>query len=683
MRSLLLSILLISPALAHAEESPLAGVRRVVFLGDSITYSGQYVEYVEAYMRARDPSLRCEFLNLGLPSENLSGLTEPGHADGRFPRPGLHERLGRVLERLKPDFIVACYGMNDGIYSPYSEERFQTFRDGIQTLRDRAKAIGAKVLHVTPPVFDPAPILANTLPAGLDEYRKPYRGYDEVMDLYSAWLLAHRGVGWDVVDGHGPMERRLADERRRNPSFRFAGDGVHINEAGHWLIARPILLHWGTPAAELEDVPTGEQALAKLPNGSAVLKLVQRKQRLLRDAWLTAIGHKRPEMTKGLPLEEAEEQAAEIEDEIRKRPEQQADRPALRRGYTIPLVDLASQEGRRVVVDREKGRYLGHPTTVLLEDGKTMRIVYPKGHGRGAIVMKRSTDGGLTWSDRLPTPENWATSKETPTIHRVVDARGVKRLILFSGLYPIRMSVSEDDGARWTPLKPIGDFGGVVAMASVERLKNGDYLALFHDDGRFLHDSGKTDRFLVYKTVSHDGGLTWGPPEVIARHPTAHLCEPGLIRSPDGSKIAVLLRENSRKLNSFVIVSDDEGRTWSEPKELPGALTGDRHVGKYAPDGRLFVSFRDTTHESPTKGDWVGWVGTFDDIIQGREGQYRIRLMDDTKGADCAYPGVEVLPDGTFVATTYGYWTAGEPPYIVSVRFKLAEIDKLAKATPD
>ncbi len=300
-----------------------------------------------------------------------------------------------------------------------------------------------------------------------------------------------------------------------------------------------------------------------------------------------------------------------------------------------------------------------------------MIVVYPKGHGKGAIVMKRSTDGGLSWSDRLPVPENWSTSRETPTIHRIVDLRGTRRLILFSGLYPIRRSVSEDDGRTWSPLEPIGDFGGIVAMASVERLKNGDSMALFHDDGRYLRAGGKPTRFRVYKTISHDGGLTWGRPEVIAEHPTAHLCEPGLIRSPDGRQIAVLLRENSRKLNSFVIFSDDEGRTWTEPRELPGALTGDRHVGKYAPDGRLFLSFRDTTHESPTKGDWVGWVGTYDDIVAGREGQYRVRLMDNHRAADCAYPGVEVLPDGTIVATTYGHWTEGEEPYIVSVRFKL------------
>jgi hypothetical protein len=81
---------------------------------------------------------------------------------------------------------------------------------------------------------------------------------------------------------------------------------------------------------------------------------------------------------------------------------------------------------------------------------------------------------------------------------------------------------------------------------------------------------------------------------------------------------------------------------------------------------------------SKTKGDWVGWVGTFEDIEQGREGQYRVRLMDNHRGADCAYPGVELLPDGTFVTTTYGHWTKGETAYVVSVRLKLEELDERA-----
>ena len=349
----------------------------------------------------------------------------------------------------------------------------------------------------------------------------------------------------------------------------------------------------------------------------------------------------------------------------------------------IRHLDLAGQAQRQIIVDREDGQYLGHPTTVLLEDGKTIVIVYPKGHGKGAVILKRSTDGGLTWSGRMPTPENWSTSLETPTIHRVIDPDGKKRLIVFSGMMPIRSSLSEDDGITWTPLKPIGDFGGIVAMASVERLKDGSYMALFHGDGsKAVAGKFEPKRFRVKKTISRDGGLTWGEPIVIAESDELHLCEPGLVRSPDGRQIAVLLRENSRKHNSHLITSDDEGETWSKPRALPLSLTGDRHTAKYAPDGRLFIAFRDMAKDSPTQGDWVAWVGTYDDIVNGRDGQYRVRLMDNHSKWDCAYPGVEVLPDGTVVTTTYGHWNPDEKvkPYIVSVRLKLDELDAMAKS---
>ncbi len=353
-------------------------------------------------------------------------------------------------------------------------------------------------------------------------------------------------------------------------------------------------------------------------------------------------------------------------------------------GYTIPTLDLADQTQRQVLIDREPGQYLGHPTTVLLEDGKTMLCVYPKGHGRGAIVYKRSADGGKTWSERLPTPKSWATSREVPTLHRVIDADGKKRIIVFSGLYPCRMAVTEDDGQTWSELKPVGEWGGIVQMGCVEELKTGKghYMAMFHDDGRFFTQKANRQNpvvFTLFKTYSRDGGLTWSFPKAVYESSDVHLCEPGIIRSPDGKQLAVLLRENSRRRNSHVIFSNDEGTTWTKPRELPAALTGDRHTGRYAPDGRLFISFRDKTHKTPTPGDWVAWVGTYEDIVKGREGQYRVRLMDNHKGGDCAYPGVELLPDGTIVTTTYGHWTKGEAPYIVSVRLKLEELDAMAK----
>ncbi|MED6327242.1 MAG: sialidase family protein, partial [Verrucomicrobiota bacterium] len=313
------------------------------------------------------------------------------------------------------------------------------------------------------------------------------------------------------------------------------------------------------------------------------------------------------------------------------------------KGYTIPTIDLSHQTYRQVVIDREKGQYLGHPTTVLLEDNKTMLIVYPKGHGRGGIVYKRSTDGGLTWSKRLPTPKSWETSREVPTIHQVIDAKGTKRLIMWSGLYPARLAVSENNGQSWSELTRAGDWGGIVVMGCLEPVKTGKghYMAMFHDDGRFFTSQAKQEKpvvFPLFKTFSMDGGLTWSHPEAILARSDVPLCEPGMMRSPDGRQLCVLLRENSRRRNSYVIFSNDEGKTWTKPRELPASLTGDRHTGRYTKGGRLFISFRDRTHKSLTSGDWVAWVGTYEDIAKGREGQYRVRLMDNTKGADCAYP---------------------------------------------
>jgi hypothetical protein len=358
-----------------------------------------------------------------------------------------------------------------------------------------------------------------------------------------------------------------------------------------------------------------------------------------------------------------------------------APEPAMPRGYSIPIVDLDNDADRHVTVDREAGQYLGHPTTHLLKDGKTIIVVYPKGHGRGAIVMKRSNDAGLTWGDRLETPESWESSREVPTIFPCTGRDGSERLLLFSGLYPIRMASSDDAGETWSPLEPLGTYGGIVAMSDCIEFDDGRVMCFFHDDGRFIAGSGKAaGRFNVYAVTSVDSGLTWSDPEVIATDDALHLCEAGVVRSPDGTELLLLLRENSRARNSFMVRSADKGLTWSDPVELPGALTGDRHQVVHVPDGRLFISFRDTTHESSTQGDWVGWVGTWQDILEGREGQYRVRLKDNYHRWDCAYPALELLPDGTIVATTYGHWTQGEPPWILSMRFTLDELDAKLRA---
>ena len=99
--------------------------------------------------------------------------------------------------------------------------------------------------------------------------------------------------------------------------------------------------------------------------------------------------------------------------------------------YSIPTIDLSDDTQRQVIVERIPGQYLGHPTTVLLKDNRTILCTYPLGHGGPAAVLKKSTDGGLTWSERLPVPENWSTATNCPCIHRLTDSEGVERLFVF------------------------------------------------------------------------------------------------------------------------------------------------------------------------------------------------------------------------------------------------------------
>jgi hypothetical protein len=365
--------------------------------------------------------------------------------------------------------------------------------------------------------------------------------------------------------------------------------------------------------------------------------------------------------------------------------------------FNIPYLDLAFDTVRQYTVDREPGVYFGHPTTVKIMEGQqeTILAAYPLGgHGKGETTIRSTKDGGITWSDRYPGATALGRVEEVPTIHQVYDQNGKERLILFTGLYPARIAVSEDNGHSWSPYKPLGDWGGLVVMGDLIPIKNhpdddrfapGRYMAFFHDDGRYISGSNQVyedpGKFVLYKTESGDGGLNWSTPEVIWEDSLHYICEPGLVRSPDGKELAMLLRENSRRYNSQIMFSRDEGKTWSEPRDLPRELCGDRHVIRYNTDGRIVVVFRDRqkrTAKGPTEGDYVAWVGTYDDLKKGSHGQYRVRLLKNYKEYDCGYSGLELLEDGSFLATTYLQYRIEDEGKnsVVAVKFSLSELDR-------
>ena len=408
--------------------------------------------------------------------------------------------------------------------------------------------------------------------------------------------------------------------------------------------------------------------------------------------------------------------------------------------YSIPELDLSVEpEGidsrfeylyQLSVVDDSR-EYMAHPDSVLLKNGNILTM-YPAGHGKGAVLNKISTDGGITWSETIEnTPKSWEDSQETPTVYRLQFTDGVTedKLIMISanpkwGNNPtdggFNCSVSTDEGQTWTEFVTFYDKDSeypvipIVAMASLTQLKeNGEFVDKWMG---FFHDAD----FYNYKTIltfDENGNPQWSVPEKYFAayreiEKESNMCEVEVIRSEQGQgdELCLISRSNTKKMNSLISFSTDEGETWSEPVEAPAALNGERHKADYTPDGRLFITFRSiergekaaenapkiTTNGWISEG-WIAWVGTYEDLKNGTEGQYRIKLAHIYKkgqkapeyaaNSDTGYCGNVVLEDGTIVTSTYGHFSADEKikfgtdlrTYICSKRINLEDTDALVE----
>lgn len=414
--------------------------------------------------------------------------------------------------------------------------------------------------------------------------------------------------------------------------------------------------------------------------------------------------------------------------------------------YTIPQIDLSQKPDalpaeldylfQNTVVDDSKG-YLGHPDSILLRDGRLLTF-YPEGHGKGKTLSKISTDGGKSYSETIQNPpKSWEKSRETPTVYRLEFSEHTwpDKLILICGnpKWPgapttggFNCSVSSDEGKTWSEYQlfygkddPEYTCVPVVSMSTLVRLKeNGRFvdkwMGLFHERN-----------FVNYKTIltfDDAGNMHWSKPQPYfsayrKMEKRSNMCEVACVRSNGGTgdELMLITRSNSKKINSLLSFSQDEGKTWSEPQEAPAALNGERHKAVYLPDGRLFITFRSIEREpqkvkrySEKKGrcwfseGWVAWVGTYDDLKNGREGQYRIKIahtyLDNqnepavTANADTGYCGNVVLPDGTVVTASYGIFSTekkssgvyltdkglqARKTSIVSKRLRLSDVEQL------
>ncbi|MBB6731396.1 alpha/beta fold hydrolase [Cohnella zeiphila] len=356
---------------------------RILFLGDSITDDGTYIAFMDAYFRLHAPESRIELINLGVSSETASGLSEPAHP---FPRPCVHDRLERALAETRPDWVVVCYGMNDGIYHPLSEERFRAYRDGILRLLGRIRQAGAKAIAMTPPPFDPASLAGGAeklLPEGLPaySYETPYADYESVLKRYADWVLS---LGEDTADAtvgiHGEMLAHIARERAANPAY-LSGDGIHPFAPSHWVMAKSLLRTLFN--VSLERAPD----YVADPDGSASFDLIRSRHRLASAAWKEHVGHTNPNKAEGaLPLAEAQAEIEALEARIR---ELVAGKPELREAVSW-------------------SEWEGHERIDFMVDGREGFLILPKEPAAGRPwVWRAEFFDAFAYADRALLAQGW------------------------------------------------------------------------------------------------------------------------------------------------------------------------------------------------------------------------------------------------------------------------------------
>ncbi len=240
-RALLLPALFLSSLAASAQPAPPPPVfgahERWAAIGDSITHSGSYHQWVALYHLTRFPQHTLEFVNCGISGDTAS------RALVRFPWD---------IEPHQPTLATVMFGMNDVTRTLYSDspatpdilaqrrERLQRYESSQRELAARLQAMGVRVVFITPSPFDQT----ADLPA------RKQTGVNDALAECTAFL--HQ-LGLEmkiaVVDLHAPLTRLTERRQSTDPKFSLTrGDRIHPDAPGHFAMAYYFLKAQNAPA---------------------------------------------------------------------------------------------------------------------------------------------------------------------------------------------------------------------------------------------------------------------------------------------------------------------------------------------------------------------------------------------------------------------------------------------------
>ena len=225
-------------------ENILAGKRRIVTIGDSITeagkYPGGYVWLLERYLNALDPERKIEIINAGISGHKATDM------QARFQKD--------VIDK-KPDLVMINVGVNDvwHAFFDFQNQQFYPqgnlptgvslaeYREKLTQMVEAAKAAGIRVVLLSPtPIRE---VLDGPENRRLQEY-----------------IAAMREIGLQnkclFIDLNAPFREVIGTfQKHAGKTLNLlAADGVHPNPSGYRIMAFTILRGLGVPPKDLENL---------------------------------------------------------------------------------------------------------------------------------------------------------------------------------------------------------------------------------------------------------------------------------------------------------------------------------------------------------------------------------------------------------------------------------------------
>lgn len=263
---------------------------------------------------------------------------------------------------------------------------------------------------------------------------------------------------------------------------------------------------------------------------------------------------------------------------------------------------------KKYCVSRDDSVYEAFPDVALTASGRLVCVFAECTHHADRsytrIMVTDSADRGRTWSDKRPLTE---ATQELPFYNcpRITQLRDGRLAVVVDKLFTEERSAkpescknylyfSDDEGITWgdAVLTPVL---GIVPDRLCEL-----------PDGRWLVSAHYQDLGFGYLTqrlwISDDQGKTWCDPIIVGREVGLNLCEVSIL-PVEGNTLMAFMRENSGKgWDCYKTLSTDGGLSWGKPTAFP--LPGcHRPVAGWLKDGNALI-----THRFMQGGlGWTGW----------------------------------------------------------------------------